>query len=105
MFIRHLLRKVNEETTLAKISNATLTTSKPNLCTQHKECNIKPKYTKNELISIQKIGQLKIREELNLHMHASTRTINKNGKKRLANTDEQKKELLDHYDHFHSEEI
>ena len=48
------------------------------------------------------IGQVIIREQLALHGHSKTRLLNKNRKnQRLANSEEQKQELLAHLRYKH----
>lgn len=82
-------------------SQATIKTvfgEKPSFCRELcKDCNIKCAYKLEDFTNIEKIGQVKIREELQRHGHPSTRIF----KKKQRSTKESLKELIDHYKFKH----
>ena len=67
-----------------------------------KNCQADIKYTINEIKTVAKIGQTKIREELFSHGHPKTSFVGKGKKKKYATTEQQRDELIQHLLYKHS---
>jgi hypothetical protein len=73
---------------------------KPNYCTDScKDCNIDALYKIEDINQIAKLGQAKIKEELSNHGHPMTR---KQVRGKTYTLQEQKEELIAHYNYRHS---